>query len=130
MGILQVDVQVFNLPDDQRLPATVNLVIQSVSGSASKCSLLCTCNISHYSIVGGSDYQEITAASLDVFLMFNDTNRQQSFSVTIFDDSAFELDIEDFVLELRFDPFITPPSNIILHPNISTIEILDDDCNV
>ena len=35
VGILQVDVQVFNLPDDQRLPATVNLVIQSVSGSAS-----------------------------------------------------------------------------------------------
>ena len=84
----------------------------------------------YYSIVRESDHQEITAASLDVVLTFNDTNRQQSFSVTIFDDSAFELDIEDFMLELRFDPFITPPSNIILHPNVSTIEILDDDCKV
>ena len=80
--------------------------------------------------MGGSDYQEITAASLDVILTFNDTNRQQSFSMTIFDDSAFELDVEDFMLELRFDPLITPPSNIILHPNVSTIEILDDDCKV
>ena len=77
--------------------------------------------------MGGSDYQEITAASLDVILTFNDTNRQQSFSMTIFDDSAFELDVEDFMLELRFDPLITPPSNIILHPNVSTIEILDDE---
>ena len=84
----------------------------------------------YYSIVRESDYQEITAASLDVVLTFNDTNRQQSFSVTIFDDSAIELDIEDFMLELRFDPFITPPSNIIFHPNVSTIEILDDDCKV
>jgi hypothetical protein len=36
VGMLQVDVQVFNLPDEQRLPATVDLVIQTVSGSAGK----------------------------------------------------------------------------------------------
>ena len=40
VGMLQVDVQVFNLPDDQRLPATVNLVIQTVSGSASKVHII------------------------------------------------------------------------------------------
>ena len=37
VGSLQVDVQVFNLPDNHPTPATVNLVIQTVSGSASKC---------------------------------------------------------------------------------------------
>ena len=35
-GMLQVDVQVFSPPDDQSLPATVNLVVQTVSESASK----------------------------------------------------------------------------------------------
>ena len=39
-GTLQVEVQVFSPPDGQPLPATVNLVIQSVSGSASKCTEL------------------------------------------------------------------------------------------
>ena len=37
IGTLRVDVQVFSPPDNEDLPATVNLVIQSVSGSASKC---------------------------------------------------------------------------------------------
>ena len=35
IGNLEVDVRVFNVPDDQPLPASVDLVIQSVSGSAS-----------------------------------------------------------------------------------------------
>ena len=48
--------------------------------------------------------------------------------MTIIDDSLFELDVEDFTLELRFDPFEDPPpSNVILSPNVSTVEILDDD---
>ena len=80
-----------------------------------------------YSLAGGSDYQEINAIDLN-YLTFNDANRRQSFDVTIIDDSFFELDVEDFTLELRFDPFaISPPSNVILRPNVSTIEILDDD---
>ena len=36
IGTLQVDVRVLNPPDDQPLPASVDIVIQSVSGSASK----------------------------------------------------------------------------------------------
>ena len=36
IGNLQVDVQVLNIPDNQPLPASVDLVIQTVSGSASK----------------------------------------------------------------------------------------------
>ena len=36
IGTLQVDVQVLNAPDDQPLRASVDVVIQSVSGSASK----------------------------------------------------------------------------------------------
>ena len=35
IGTLQVDVRVLNVPDDQPLPASVDLVIQSMSGSAS-----------------------------------------------------------------------------------------------
>ena len=54
-------------------------------------------------------------------------NRQQLFNVTIIDDSLFELDVEDFTLELRFDPFLAPPSNVILNPNVSTVEIEDND---
>ena len=80
-----------------------------------------------YSLAGGSDYQEINAIALD-YLTFDNDNRQQSFDVTIIDDSLFELDVEDFTLELRFDPFaISLPSNVILRPNVSTVEILDDD---
>ena len=80
-----------------------------------------------YSLAGGSDYREISAATLDVFLTFNNTHRQQSFNVTIVDDSLFELDVENFTLELRFNPFVTLPSNAVLHPNVSTIQILDRD---
>ena len=36
VGNFQVDIRVFNLLDNQTIPATVNLVIQTVSGSASK----------------------------------------------------------------------------------------------
>ena len=80
-------------------------------------------------LAGGIDYQEIIPLNLDVLLMFSEMNRRESFDVTIIDDSAFELDVEDFTLELRFDPFALdpPPSNVILHPNISTVEIIDDD---
>ena len=79
-------------------------------------------------IVGGSDYQEINAATIDVFLMFDNANRRQSFDVPIIDDSEFELDVEDFTLELRFDPFAAaPPSNVILCPNLTTVDIIDNE---
>ena len=84
-----------------------------------------------YSLAGGSDYAEIIDANLDVFLTFDNDNRQQSFSVVILDDSPLELDVEDFTLELRFDPFaLFQPSNVILSPNICTIEILDNDSKI
>ena len=78
--------------------------------------------------VGGSDYQEIIALNLDVFLTFDNANRQRSFDVTILDDSSME-DAESFSLELRFDPFALepPPSNVILSPNVSVVTVLDDD---
>ena len=76
-----------------------------------------------HSLAGGSDYAEINADNFDIFLTFDN---EQSFNVTILDDSLLELDIEDFMLELRFDPFAFPPSNVILHPNVSSVYILDD----
>ena len=36
IGTLQVDVRVLNVPDEQPLPASVGVFVQSVSGSASK----------------------------------------------------------------------------------------------
>ena len=45
--------------------------------------------------------------------------------MTIIDDSVFELD-ESFTLELRFDPF-APPSNVILSPNATTVDIIDNE---
>ena len=77
-------------------------------------------------LAGGIDYEEIIALNFDVFLTFNNENHQQSFNVTIIDDPLFELNVENFTLELIFDPFY-PTSNVILNPNISAIEILDDD---
>ena len=51
--------------------------------------------------------------------------------MTIIDDSFFEVDVEDFTLELRFDPFaLEPPSNVILNPNVSTVKIRDDDSKI
>ena len=83
-----------------------------------------------YSLAGGSDYQEINAIDLN-YLTFDNENRRRSFDVAIIDDPLFELDVEDFTLELRFDPFaVSPPSNVILHPNVSTVEILDNDCKI
>ena len=79
-------------------------------------------------LVGGSDYREIIAINLDVHLMFSDMNLQESFPVDIIDDSAFELDVEDFTLELRFDPSAPkPPSNVILCPNTTTVDVIDDE---
>ena len=80
-----------------------------------------------YSPVGGSDYRSIIAQNFDVILTFSDANRRESFSVVIIDDPLFELDVENFTLELRFDPFGPPPSNVILSPDVATVEILDDD---
>jgi hypothetical protein len=79
------------------------------------------------SLAGGSDYQEIIALNLDVFLTFDNNNRQRSFDVTIINDSSME-DTESFSLELGFDPFaLESPSNVILSPNVSVITISDDD---
>ena len=80
------------------------------------------------SLAGGSDYQEIHANFFDIFLTFDDNNRQLSFDVTIEDDSLFEVDVENFILELQFDPFaFESPSNIILSPNTTTVDIIDNE---
>jgi hypothetical protein len=74
-----------------------------------------------YSLVGGSDYREIIA-----LMIFDDDNRQQSFDVTIIDNTVIELD-ENFTLELRFfDSFaLEQLSNINISPNTTTVDIID-----
>ena len=90
-----------------------------------------------YSLAGGSDYEEINATTPEAYLFFGGYYRidhQQSFSVTLIDDPFFELDEENFTLELRFDPFFIIPTfgdlplfNIILSPNTTTIDIIDNE---
>ena len=77
--------------------------------------------------MGGEDYTEINAETLDQLLEFNDANRRLSFNVSIINDNLSEMG-EDFQLELRFDTFIgDPPSGVTLSPNVTTITIDDDD---
>lgn len=76
--------------------------------------------------MGGEDYIEINAETLDELLQFTDANRRLSFSVTIINDDQSEAR-EDFTLELRFDPFADPPSGVTLSPSVTTITIEDDD---
>lgn len=85
-------------------------------------------NIPHYyTTVGGEDYIEINAETLDQLLEFDDANRRLSFNVSIINDNQSEMG-EDFQLELRFDTFIgDPPSGVTLSPNVTTITIDDDD---
>ena len=81
------------------------------------------------SLAGGTDYRRLIAENFDVFLTFNDGNRRANFSVQIFDDNIVE-NIEDFDLELRFDPFLDPPpSGVILDPAVATVYIQDNDSN-
>ena len=89
-----------------------------------------------YSLAGGSDYEEINATAPEAYLFLDGygIGRQQSFSVTLIDDPFFELDEENFMLELRVDPFFIIPTfrdlplfNIILSPNTTTIDIIDNE---
>ena len=122
--MLQVDVQVFSPSDDVNLPASVFLVIQTLSASAGKWNLVVvTIYMLVVILVGGSDYREINA---DVFLMFDNNSRRQSFVVDILDDQLFE-DAENFMLELRFDSFEEPRSNVILSPSVTAVHIVDND---
>ena len=79
-------------------------------------------------IAGDADYDEINLTKFDVLLRFDEMNRWHLFPVTINDDDLLE-STENFNLELRFDPFITRPSGVILSPNVSTVYIEDDDGN-
>ena len=50
--------------------------------------------------------------------------------MAITDDSFFELDNENFTLELKFNPLEITASNVVLNPNASVFTILDDDGNI
>ena len=77
------------------------------------------------SVVGGSDYRGINASFLDVYLIFDNNNRRQSFSMAIVDDRLLE-GTESFTLQLRSDPF-SPLSSVRLSPDVSVVTIIDDD---
>lgn len=72
-----------------------------------------------YSLVGGSDYE-----ALDNYVLILTVDRHRTFFVTIIDDPSFELDVENFTLELR-----TADSSVltIVSPNTTTINIIDNE---
>ena len=78
-----------------------------------------------YLLAGGSDYEEISAANLDVILTFNNGNRQKQFNVTIIDDLQFEV-VEDFTLELKFP---TLELSNVISPNTTIVEIISNEGN-
>ena len=90
--------------------------------------LLATVIIILLSSARGADYRRLIAENFDVFLTFNDGNRRANFSVQIFDDNILE-NIEDFDLELKFDPFTPIPSGVMLEPGVATIYIQNNDGN-
>ena len=134
VGTFQVDVQIFNPADDQPLSAAISAVVQTIAGTASKPVHRINNNINIidtecylFILAGGSDYREISASLFDVFLLFDNSNRRQSFSVTIENDRLLE-GTESFSLQLRFDPFsIDPLSNVRLSPDVLVVTIIDDD---
>ena len=71
----------------------------------------------------GSDYREITG--FQEILSFDNQDRRQCFSVTIFNDNKVEL-AEMFHLELLFFDEQPPPS-VFLRPNITNFVIVDRD---
>ena len=79
-------------------------------------------------LAGDDDYEEINISELNVPLHFNEMNRRLSFPVTIMDDELLE-SMEDFNLELRFDPVVSQTLGVTLSPNVSTVYIEDDDGN-
>ena len=75
-----------------------------------------------------SDYTPLIPDSLDVLLIFDETNRRHCFNVLITNDILVE-GSEQFSLELLPDPFQVgpPPIPVTLNASLATVTILDQD---
>lgn len=89
-----------------------------------------TNNLSFISIASGAEIWAKEFNNTTHRLSFDDDTRRLSFNMTIIDDGLFQ-QREEVSLELRFaDPVLQDRrSEVVLHPNVSTVFIMDDDSN-
>ena len=80
----------------------------------------------HYSSLDETDYGRIAEQDFSTFLQFGDMNRRQCATLMIVNDSALE-NTESLTIDLVFSSLFTPPSRFILDPNVTTVEIVDND---
>ena len=82
--------------------------------------------IMYYSPLDEMDYVRIAESDGLVFLTFDDENRRQCFFLEITDDGLVE-DTESLTIDLVFSSFLSSPSGVLLDPNVTTVQILDND---
>ena len=79
--------------------------------------------------VDPGDYEELTVE--DLFLLdITATNNRTCIDVTIEDDNLLEA-TESFTIQVVPDPFSHPtglPPNFFLVPDLTVVEIMDNDC--
>ena len=80
----------------------------------------------HYSSLDETDYGRIAEQDFSTFLQFNNMSRGQCATLMIVNDSALE-NTESLTIDLVFSSLFTPPSLVVLDPNVTTVVILDDD---
>ena len=80
----------------------------------------------HYSSLDETDYGRIAEQDFSTFLQFNNMDRRQCVPLMIVNDDALE-NTESLTIDLVFSSFFTPPFRVVLDPNVTTVEIVDDD---
>ena len=80
----------------------------------------------HYSSLDETDYGRIAEQDFFIFLQFDDMNRRLCATLMIVNDDALE-NTESLTIDLVFSSLVTPPSGVILDPNVTTVEIVDND---
>ena len=73
-----------------------------------------------------SDFVSIAERNGLVFLQYDSSNRRSCFPLEINDDEVFE-NTESFTIDLVFSSYFLVPSRVILSPNVTTFQILDND---
>ena len=68
------------------------------------------------------DYVRIAEVDQLIFLLIDDKSRRNCFPLQITDDGLVE-DIETFTIDLVFSSLLPLPSNVVLEPNVTTVEI-------
>ena len=69
---------------------------------------------------------DYTVVTPDVILLFDNTTRRSCFNITITNDNLVE-GVEQFSLEIHENPSESFPIDTVLSPNMSVVDIIDQD---